>query len=373
MTAIVYLIPFLACLLLAVVFDYQGKWTVYLWIVLGGEAFVGLLHLLFYKLQTTSTEYLGSLVKAVHHEHEWIELVPRTVTRRDSRGNTVTSVQIVEQRHPEQYYFDTTRGTRINTNGWFFRYVLDRWGLAPVPVSWTDRRIKGGVRYGSRQVMTFYDDNSWQDDGRWVSVTEKNLYKNKIKKSNSIFKFRKISKKEAEKLGLFKYPKLVNHDAPCIMTQSVDVTLAQQDKFRRFNGAFAPRRQMRLYVLIFNADKTTAAFAQFQREYWQGGNKNEFVVCLGVNGEKSVEWAHTFSWADVQQLEAETTQWFLRNPQLDLDAFYDWLRMHYHQWERKKFSDFKYISVPLPGWQLLTIMGASILENVVVIWQILAK
>lgn len=364
MVAIAYLIPVLFCLILGFGFDYHGKASVFILMLLSGEVFVGILHILFYRLQTISTEYLGSLVKSVHHEEAWTELVPRTVTRRDSRGNTYTTVQTVEQRHPEQFYFHTTRGSRIETDRDFFAYVLGQWMLPPIPDTWTGSRIKGGARYGSHRNMDFFMGCPISDDPRWVSVTEKHRYKNKIRNSNSIFKFRKVTDKEAERLNLFEYPKIKGHDVPCIMSQSFPVPLLIQKKFQRFNGAFAPLRQMRLFILIFDSSVSTAAVSEFQRAYWQGGNKNEIVICLGVDHAGHVEWARTFSWAAVQQLEAEAAGWFMRHPELDLDVFHDWLLTNYGVWERRHFSDFRYIHVQLPGRQLLTIIALSVLENV---------
>lgn len=367
MVAIAYLVPFLFCLFLSVGLDYRGDWIVYLWLVLGGETLVGLLHFLFYRVRIYSTEYIGSLVKAVYYEAAWTEMMPKTVTRRDSRGNVTTSVRIVEQRHPERYYFDTTRGTRKDTDREFFTYVLEKWVLPPVPDKWTDPRIKGGIRYGAHRKMDFHKGNEITDNIRWVSVTEKQKYKNKIINSNSIFKFRNVSKKEAERLGLFKYPEIVDYDSDCILSQKYEVSDKIQEKFRRFNGAFAPQREMRLYMLIYNAEIYSASISEYQREFWQGGNKNEFVICLGVNGEDKVEWSRTFSWADDQCLELETDEWFIKNTKLDLEGFYDWFVANYHKWQRKHFSDFKYINVTLGGWEILIITLASIIENALVL------
>lgn len=371
MAVIAYLIPFLFCLLLYFGFDYQGRWHVYVWLIIGGEIFIILVHTLLLKWQTRDTEYLGSLIREVHHEEPWVELVPRTVTRRDSRGNTHTSVQIVEQYHPEKYYFDTTSGSRIYTDRNFYTYVLGKWLLPPLPIRWTDRRIKGGVRYGNHRKMDFFNASALSDDPRWVSITEKHTYTNRIRKSHSIFKPRNIRKDEADQMGLFEYPRIVYNDAPCILTQNLEIPLFLQEKFRRFNGAFAPQRQMRLFILIFDAESAGAAISQYQREYWQGGNKNEFVVCLGVDRANRVDWARVFSWADNQQLEIETAQWFLRNPTLDLDRFYEWFIRNFHVWQRKSFSDFKYVTVTLQGWQFLCLILLSILENSLVLFLIL--
>lgn len=374
MTVLVYLIPIVSCLLLKVVFDYTGEWYRFLTFLLVGEAFVGLLNWIFYYFRTHATEYLGALVKSIHYEAPWVELRTRTVTRTDSNGKTYTSTVVDHIRHPERYYFHTTG--RRNPDGGkecsadFFRYVHGRWGLPLQP--WSIRRgnIKGGVRYGSEAAMDFYGDWTVCDDPRWVSVTETHRYKNKIRNSDSIFKLRKIPRKEAEELGLFEYPKKIhNFDIPCIMTQTLDVPLHVQEKFRRFNGAFAPRREMRLFILVFDSTRHSSAVAEMQRTYWQGGNMNEFTVCLGVDPATGiVDWATAFSWTEPATVANEVGAWFRPGERLDWDAFYDWFLIAHQGWERRDFGkDFRYLQVRLSLWQILTMMALSILENAIYI------
>ncbi len=38
------------------------------------------------------------------------------------------------------------------------------------------------------------------------------------------------------------------------------------------------------------------------QDYWEGGNKNDFVVCFGSKNNK-VTWCYPFSWADSQKSE----------------------------------------------------------------------
>lgn len=366
MLAFAYLIPFFACLILNVGFHYGGPWTAYLWIIVAGEALVACMHRGFSYWRTHSVEYLGSLVKDINYEAPWTEIQHYTVTRRDSRGNTYTTVQTRYVYHPELYYFHTTRGSRIGTDAAFYREVTGRWGVRPRTVSWSGARIKGGVRYGEEAVMPPEAEGLAPDDTRRVSVTEKHRYSNRIKNSNSIFRFLKIDRKKASEMGLYEYPKISRHDAPCILSADLPVDFAVREKFRRFNGYHAPKAQMRLYMLVFRAEQGVG-IAEFQRAYWHGGNKNELVVCLGMTPDSKVKWARAFSWADNQQLEVDAADWLMRHPDMDWDAFYEWFAGRFHTWERKRFADFRYISVSLPLWQVLTVYILSVLENVVAI------
>ena len=85
-----------------------------------------------------------------------------------------------------------------------------------------------------------------------------------------------------------------------------------------------------------------------QRGYWEGGNKNEFVVCLGIGDSNIVEWCNAFSWSDAPWLDVETRQWFTEHDTLDLYAYGMWLEENVpSQWKRKNFSDYEYIHAEL--------------------------
>lgn len=370
MIAAAYLLPLFACLVLNVGFHFRGEWSDYLFLFLTGEVVVAALHYTFYYFRTHAEEYVGSIVKSLHYEAPWTELVPQTVTRRDSRGNTYTTVQIRHVYHPEKYYFTTTRGSSMGTDAGFFYNTVNLWGVSPERCQWVGSRIRGGVRYGLNASMPSTVP-MMVDDVRWVSVTEPHNYKNKIRNSNSIFKHRRISRKEARELGLYDYPAIVHHDAPAILSKHFPVAPDVFDRWRRFNGYWAPSRQMRVYILLFKASHGVG-IAEMQRAYWQGGNKNEFVVCIGLDDDGTVDWARVFSWADSQQLEVETADWLVSHGKLDLHAFHSWFVAASGSWKRKEFADFNYLLVPLRLWQVLTLYAVSIAENALFIYILLS-
>lgn len=164
--------------------------------------------------------------------------------------------------------------------------------------------------------------------------------------------------------------KTTDFDAPCILSYQCGYGIVGDDVkalFRKFNARIASQWEMRLYVLLFPAEKGIA-ISEKQRAYWQGGNKNEFVVCIGMDAAGKEEWSRTFSWADEQEIETQTSQWLMTNPNLDWRRFYDWLKWHLRDWRRKEFKDFDYINVNLPLWQLLAIFLLSALENALALY-----
>lgn len=368
----VYLLPVVACLLLHFGFDYHGEWYAYLWVMLFGEATAAGAHILFYRHHAYFTEYLGSIVKSIHYEEDWVELVETTETRTDSNGRSYQVKSIKEKYHPEKYYFYTTLDTKFKCDYYFYSYVENIWQLSSHIDSWTGSSIKGGRRYGKSYRFRDFSPAEEQKIENWVPVTETHKYKNKIRCSNSILKYVKIDKSRAAEIGLVDYPKIIDYDAACIISRDRTVPPKIDDYFRRYNARIAPESEMRLYIILFDANRGIG-IAEQQRNYWQGGNKNEFVLCIGLDEGNHVEWAHAFSWADIQQKEVETAQWLMEQGSLNWEELFNYLSTQLSDWKRKEFSDFNYINVSLPLWHTLGVYGVSVLENALGLYMCLNK
>ena len=355
MIAPAYLLPPLACLLLRFGFDFRGGAQPYLLILLFGELTVGGLHGFFLHWQWTATEFLGSLVSSIHREDAWIELVHSTERRTDSSGRSYSVSRVRERRHGEKYYFRTTIGSEFTCGREFFQRVAAIWSdFRPRRNYWSGTHIKGGRRYGLFYTTADFMEAHGSDPRYWVPVTEKHRYKNRIRRSNSIFKFEHISRARAEENGLCDYPKIIDFDAPCILSRDVPVSPRADEMFRKFNGRYASRWQMRLYNLLFDASRG-AGVSELQRQYWQGGHKNEFTICLGVTPDDRIAWARAFSWADSQKIEVEIARRLMEQRRLDWDNIYHLLRADLNRWQRKEFKDFDYINVSLSPRQILAI------------------
>lgn len=101
-----------------------------------------------------------------------------------------------------------------------------------------------------------------------------------------------------------------------------------------------------------------------QKAYWQGGNKNEFVVCLGVKNN-TVIWCNPFSWSDEPMLEVKTRDYFIKHPYINFKDYAEWLDTQIDKnWHRKEFNDFNYLSIELSiGWYI-TILIIILCYNV---------
>ena len=170
----------------------------------------------------------------------------------------------------------------------------------------------------------------------------------------------------------FGYPEINNFDAPTVLSRHFNIAPNTERAFRVFNSIFAPKVEMHLFILLFDASTASVNIVDKQRSFWHGGNKNEFVVCIGLKGEE-VEWVRAFSWADEPVWEVKTVDWFRRNPRKELIDFLSWLKENYTVWKRKEFSDFNYIRVSLAMWQVLIVMISAVAGSLLSVYLELGK
>jgi hypothetical protein len=185
------------------------------------------------------------------------------------------------------------------------------------------------------------------------SLVWSETYRNKILASHSIFKFEDIDDEEADSLGLFRYPNIEDNDQAVILGFRAGKKVHKQYKY--INSVYGSKKQFRIYVLVFR-DKPLE-ISEKQKSYWQGGNKNEFVLCLGYNTKKgTIDWCNPFSWCDKPELEVATKRYFRDHPKMDLSEYPQWLENHLHLWKRKEFKDFDYIENELTKGQSIALL-----------------
>ena len=374
MVVFFYLFPILTCLYL-----YQTMGTVlepwvYVACVLGSWLLTGLIHWWMYKARVSDDEYLGSFISSVTHEDAWTELIPYYVSvpaGKDRNGNTIyrQEMRIQHLYHPESWWMDTNINSRYSMSRSSFQNVIERWRTEPFNYSRSGSNILGGTRYGRSysfsDVLNLYENENNPMDNLSVRdsffpLTEEHKYTNKVRNSHSIFKFEAISKKRAKELGLFEYPSVNSFYQPCILGREFPQEV--KDAFLFLNSWYGSQHQIHVYVLCFDAAKGIK-IAEQQRAYWEGGNKNEFVVCLGLDGDQ-VKWSHAFSWMDEPTLSVMTEDYFRDHEELDLLAFCNWLRENLSSWKRKSFKDFSYLSVSLTPTQNYVLLALVIAINI---------
>lgn len=333
--------------------DYQAY--VIAFVVL--EAIVGVAHWIA-RRAGMDTEFLSGFVTEVKHYREWTERVEYTETVGSGKNaRQVRRVRYVN--HPEYWEWVLNTGHVENIGRDVYWQLVYLWNTGLLHF---DTYHANCVAGGGGELCR------WDGEEQHIQTqTYPSPYDNPLDRSNSIFRYREISKTEARELGLYDYPAIHNYEQQPIVGLNV-ATDGDQRAFQLLNALLGRQSQVHFFVLIYEASKGLA-IAEQQRAYWHGGNKNEFTICLGVEMGSSpiLKWCNAFSWMDEPEMEYALENWARDHegqPLVLLD-FCSWLRENIHLWQRKEWKDFKYIPNPMQWWQLLIVYAIAIIACVI--------
>ena len=355
MEVIIYIIPFITALFLLIVFNRKMVWWEYLVLILPSLLFTLITQLIMVSVNSSDTEYLGGYVNRITYYEPWDEMVRVRHTRTDSDGEEEVYYTWEREYHSERYtYVDNESNWEHYLSKKEYEIIKKRMGNKAVfrDMHRDYHRIDGDAYdiYWDKTVEHLYD------------ITTPHSYTNKIKASQShtIFKYSDISEEDAKELGLYEYPdiNLMNQN-PIIGRYASD---KDKQRIKYINATYGKTHQFRVYMLFYEGKDIE--ISEQQKAYWQNGNKNEFVVCLGTQRD-SVVWCNPFSWCDEPKLETLTRDYFIQNPKVDIDAYGKWLQTQIPtKWKRKEFSDFEYIHIGLSKGQYIALIIIMILLNI---------
>ena len=364
MEIVIYSLPFIISIILLILFRKYIVWWEYICLVGISILFTFLLKSAFIASMEYDTEYLGGYMTKITHYDEWDEWIHRTCTRQvpcgtDGKGHTRYRTETYDcsyrEYHPECWkYTDNLGREEYFYNKSYFDRAMAELGYPKMVFRDMHRnyyRIDG-------DAQDYYYDGTPQ---HVRALVWKHPYQNKILASQSIFKFEEIDDDAADSLGLFRYPRIEDEDQAVILGFRAGKEVHKKYKF--INSIYGAKKQFRIYVLVFR--NKLVEISEKQKSYWQGGNKNEFVICLGYNTKKgTIDWCNPFSWCDKPELEVATKRYFREHPRMDLSKYPTWLIQNLNLWHRKNFSDFDYIKNELTKGQSIALLVIILLIDV---------
>ena len=365
MEIIVFSLPFIISIFLLIFFKKYIVWWEYLALIGISLLFSFLFRAIFIASLESDTEYLGGYMTKITHYDEWDEWIHRTCTRqvpcgRDSKGNTIYRTEHYDcsyrEYHPERWCYTDN----YSREHYFYSKVeFDR---AMAELGYPKSVFRDMHRHYYRidgDAQDYFYDNSIP---HLRPLVWEHSYKNKIQASHSIFKFEDISDSEADSLGLYRYPNVTDYDQDVVLGFKCGKEVHKRYKY--INSMYGARKQFRMYVLVFK--NQPLEISEKQKSYWQGGNKNEFVICVGYNTKTGrIDWCNPFSWCDKPDLEIATKRYFRENPKMNLANYPMWLESHLNLWKRKEFKDFEYIENELTKGQAIALFIIVFILNIV--------
>jgi hypothetical protein len=373
-----FAIPFVISIVLLLFFRSKTKWWEYLILFIPSILIGILINFIMISSNTHSKEYLGYYVTHVQHYERWNEWISKTCTRSytDSDGNTHTEsydCSYVEN-HPEYWIIVDNGNNQFNISKHMFKYIVSQWGTQ-------SQFIDMKRRYHTIDGDAYrYDWNSKIENVYTTTIV--GSYVNKIQATNSIFNFEKITKNEAKQYGLYlDYPNLES-----VVTKGADGWFGGDSEYQPtligfknqpdsvkywdfVNGFNGKRHQFRGYLIAYYNQPYDISLKQ--RSYWIGGNKNEFIICVGLDSlSNKIEWVNTISWTDDVSLAHMVENYLLQRGTLYLgelsNNLMEWIPLY---WKRKSFKDFDYLKPTITQKQLLWLSIILALINIgIAVW-----
>ena len=248
------------------------------------------------------------------------------------------------------------------------------------PPKWAVEESNGFVRRISQQ--TYLDlkrrlgNEAFQDLGRiyhsqdgdmyyalyqngtseFIPATTMHYYQNKVQQDQGVYKYEEVDPK---KYKVFDYPKDQFFDSPAAIGEVKIADRPLQD----LNARLGALKKFRLWVVTFDSSSSVKDGLR-QEAYWKGSNKNELVVCLGLDKNKNILWSHVFTWSESYLLKQEVKDYLDNSKWFDVPSFAEWLEPKVvAQWEKREWSDFDHISVSLSPAQLFWTIVLSVVAT----------
>ena len=287
--------------------------------------------------RTSDIEYWTEVVTKAEYHEAWTEQYTTVETYTDADGDLQTRMVTRTRRHSPYWRLILRDGRTISINSQKYKLVTRRFGNEKEKdlhhggqISWGDGDMYYTNYPGKREVM--------------LTATTRHRYKNKVQVSKSIFNFPEVTEEDIEYYSLFEYPDIDDcTGVPCILG-TADKKIEADKELRRCNAELGRPKQIRMWVLVFKNQPLDAAI--MQESYWCGGNKNELVLCVGLDDAQNVKWAYCFSWTEVEALKTTVRNFVQEQTKLDLPATVKHMAAaSQKKWVRKEFADFNYITV----------------------------
>lgn len=289
---------------------------------------------------TSDTEYWGSLTQKVEYYESWNERIQRTCTMSCGKNCTTTYSCPYTRYHSEYWQIVTTDGKSIKISQYEYNRIKSMFGNS----NFVDLHRSYYTNDGDKYVSTW--DNTQE---KAEPVTTSHSYENRIQASSSVYNYIEVTPEEKDQYKLYDYPEIKKGH---ILLPIIGDKYPWVDKYLDYhNGRLGKKKEVRMWILLFKDQPIEAGYKQ--EAYWIGGNKNEFIVTIGLKGDRPI-WCHTFSWSEVEEPKIRMRNLIMKQKKLDLmvvsKAMVDDIEKNF---KRKEFEDFSYLTVDPPFWAVI--------------------
>lgn len=333
-----FIVPIIFTIVMFFKFKHEVVWWEYL--IVFGVSIIGIVatKAIIETIQTSDTEYWGGWVKEVRYYEDWNEYIHRTCTRTVSCGKDCTRTETYDcsyvDYHPEYWEVRGSNGESIHISNTQYNQLLKKFG--------TGKKFVDMHRHYHTNDGDMYSTIWSGSDETLEPLITKHKYENRVRVSSSTYAQAEPDKEIFTEYGLFHYPEIYDYYRQKVIL-GYDDSKAEK-AFQLLNAKLGASKEFKSYIIVFKNKGREAGL--YQEQQWQGGNKNELNIAIGIDDQNNIKWCHVFSWTDDPLIMVETRDFVERQGTLNLVELANFLSENVPaKWQRKHFSDFNYLTI----------------------------
>jgi hypothetical protein len=351
------LIPIIGAAVLLRFYSKQLTWWEVLIPLLTCFTFIVIFKAIVEKVQVTDTEYHGSLIVSARYYEPYTTWVHRTCSYtvscgKNCRRTVYYDCSYCDENGPE-WEIKNSLGRTWNISQAQYNYLIKKWKAKPEFVELNrDIDYHGGCGQ---------DGNAYQINWNRLPLTAEatttsNSYENRVQAAHTAFDYPDITDNDKKEFKLFDYPDVDGYNQKTVLGLDSIKWMSKRDKWYMnqwstfLNGQLGVKKHARIYFLYFKDMPSVAA--EMQEAYWDGGNDNEIVVCVGLSSKsREIQWVRPFSWSPARRIIPDVREDIMKHPSFDATKLSKavWYNVN-REFKRKNFEEFSYISVDPPTW-----------------------
>lgn len=357
------LIPIITVLFLYIYYKREIVWWEFFINIVATFLLVLCSKLIIESIQVHSIEYHGSIITKIEYYEDWNEYISQTCTRTVSCGKNCTTTETYDcsyvSYHSAEYIVYTSTGESFHISRNQYVYI--------------EGKFQNNAFVDMRR--DFYSDDGdmyysvWDgSESKIEPVTIEKSYENRIKVADqSLFHYKEVTKEDIKKYNLKNYPEVNGYYQNCILGDNSPDAKVADNKFQNLNAVLGAKKQVKVFILVFEGDLDASYYQEY---YWSGGNKNEFIVCIGIDKSRKVNWCRVISWCKSEDLKVDVKNYIEKQETLNLTTLYPYMFKEIDKkYVRRDFKEFEYLTVEPPLWSIIVVFILTILMNIgISIW-----
>jgi hypothetical protein len=338
-------IPLIAIVLLLIFF--RKKVTLWEYAIVLGIPLIVIFICKFISItsQVNTHEIWNAHITEVKYYECWETWVHETCSRQvsygtDSKGNTQYRTEYYDcshcDFHPEHYDAYDNLGNEHNVSAAQFEQYCKLWNNRTFVPLHRNINYHWSCGRDGNMYQTVYDNNF----DHTVPTVSQHTYVNKVKCSRSVFNFQEVSKEDKIAYGLYDYPSLNEWNYnPIVGYNNPNASL----RLQRYNSILGAYKKVHMLIMVFKGKAYTSAL--MEEAYLKGGNKNEFILCIGTK-DSLIAWTKVISWTDKTECKIRVEREVKELSKLDMVKTVDIMANEVKiGFVKKSFKDFDYITV----------------------------